>query len=534
MFLNFKLKKNISIVNVRYFNFSLTLLNHYKTLGVCSTATKEEIKKAYIKLANLHHPDKHKGDKDKEELFKKINNAYGVIGKDKERKQYDLELKSQEFIKRAQGGSYEYEEIMRKRSQTKKPSEDEDSDDEDSDFFHSESGGWANFGVGGMGGMDFDPEDIFGAMHGFYTGSRRRKKKQPIKKKAPPFDQSKLNIHIDVEVTLEELYNGATKQIQYVKNCLCKTCKGFGTKTNLTKTCGNCGGKGTVVMNKRGYELMSCNDCGGTGKIILRKDKCGDCNGHKTIRVTETVPLVIPVGTFFNDLIIDKGLGHEHIDFHQMDEKQMRGDLHFHLKEFLHPVFERSGIDLLVNKTISLSEALGGFNFKLKLLDGKEMEFRSPKEGKIVQPGTVFFVKGKGLPRNKYKNTSGNLFIKFNVEFPNRTFLSDEAIKVLQNALLEKPTPKQSNQTETETTTETEPNEAPSQKSGPRIKKSRQQIASELKAQAKENRRIEKMIEADSNIIHLTEIPFFSKLPKFSSLRGLNYSQEEPQQENKS
>jgi len=443
-------------------------------LGVQPNATKDEIKSAYKNMANLHHPDKHKGDKQKEELFKKISNAYSVVGNEKERRLYDQE----NFFQFQQN-----EDRNSARSGSSKSS----NWGFDEDIFQGSRDNWGRFTAYDVPGDvdDFVFEDFD------FRFQRRKKKKKKI-----PFDLTKLHIHLDVDITLEQLFYGTSKEVQYSRNALCHKCNGYGTKTVVKNQCHQCRGLGMISVNTIiGLQHVSCEMCNGSGELVTRKDKCTECFGGKTIRTSCKVPVVIPLGSEYNDLVVVKGQGHEYMEFTQ-GEEQHQGDVFVHLKETTHPIFERNGSDLLMKKCLSLVEALGGFNFELKGIDGKITRIHSQPNGKMVRPGTVYMVKGKGMPRNKYKQTYGNLFILLNVEFPNKQFLSNDAIQVLKN-VFEK-TKSRREGIDQHSTLEQNSN-----------------LSTDNKTNNTNNNN-------NNEKIYLTEVPFFSKLPKFASL---NYVQ---------
>lgn len=396
----------------RAIHLSLALANHYKLLGVTPGATKDEIKAAYKKMASLHHPDKHKGDKAKEEYFKKISNAYTVLSDEKERRQYDMENQLGAF-KRPSYTQYEEYDVE--------------------NMFDSSN--WYNFG-GSSSGVPFDDtdsdEDMF---RNEFTGFSWKKKRK--KRPHPKFDTTKLHIKHKLEITLEDLYAGSTKEIQFTRNVLCTKCKGYGTTNTVKTKCQQCQGSGVVVTHIAGMQQHSgCEVCDGTGELISRKDNCQECRGHGVISTKTKATVVTPFGAEKGDAIVLSGLGNEFFDKHRsgIGEKHV-GDSIVELEEIKHPSFIRSGYDLMYTRTLSLAEALGGYSFDLKLADGSTVNVASQPQGKIVVPDTVYMLKGKGMPKNKYKQTFGNLFVTFKIDYPARPFLPKDFILDLQSIL---------------------------------------------------------------------------------------------------
>ncbi|MBR5784550.1 MAG: DnaJ domain-containing protein, partial [Bacteroidales bacterium] len=212
--------------------------DYYEVLGVSKTATADELKKAYRKLALQYHPDKNQGDKEAEEKFKEAAEAYDVLSNQEKRQRYDQ-------------------------------------------FGHAGVDGQGGFGGGGMSMDDIFSQfgDIFGSFFGGGGGFRGfggggQGARRPVQRGS--------NLRIKVKLTLEEIEKGAEKKIKVNKYVACKQCNGSGSKNNSFETCSHCNGTGVVTQITRTIlgqmQTQSvCPHCGGEGKII--KDKCPECHG---------------------------------------------------------------------------------------------------------------------------------------------------------------------------------------------------------------------------------------------------------------
>ena len=270
----------------------------------------------------------------------------------------------------------------------------------------------------GMGaGSDFDPFSSF-----FNT---RRDVKRKCKAKL-----------INVHVSLEEAYSGASKVIEYEKRVICTSCKGTGAKDpNAKVKCTGCKGKGVkVVVQQMGNMLLqsqkTCDECGGEGEMI--KEKCPKCKGQKiaNIKVKTT-------------LDIDKGVpdGHRYIKKDEGDQypEVENGDVVFEIYLDKHKDFIRKGADLIYKCEISLLQALTGLKFVLKHLDGRKIVIYT-KPGEIIKPLKLKTVKELGMPFFESPYKFGNLYLDFQILFPEK--LTDEQVKkvtdILKNERLHK------------------------------------------------------------------------------------------------
>lgn len=327
--------------------------NYYEILGVPKNATEEEIKAAYKKLVKQYHPDLHPGDASAAEKFKEINEANEVLSDKQKRAAYD----------------YEQE--------------------------HPGMGGPEGFGEGGFGGFGDIFESIF---HGFGGGSVQR-------------DTTGDDVQIQMTLSFMDAAKGCRRNLTYLRNEPCPTCRGTGAKDGAAyKTCPKCGGRGQVRFSQetlfgRTVRMGACPDCGGKGRII--SEKCPVCKGKGAVRRETTVTLDIPAGADTNSYIRKRGFGQA------STEGGEAGDLIVVFRVEPHKLFQRKDLDLYVDLPIPFTAAaLGGKVFVPTLDDAIEYEI---PEG--TQTGTVFTVRGRGI---KSRNGTGNLYLRAVVEVPTR------------------------------------------------------------------------------------------------------------------
>ena len=220
------------------------------------------------------------------------------------------------------------------------------------------------------------------------------------------------NARIDVSVDLEDLYNGATRTIEFEKNVVCKKCHGTGGKLGKTKRCPVCRGKGVTLQNIEmlGMQMQmeqECERCGGKGVIF--SEVCPHCKGRKIVRENKKLTLEIEKGMENGQKIVFKGESEQSPD-------TIPGDLIVTLKQKTHRFFKkRIRDDLFADVNLNLKEALFGYNKKIKHLDGREFYIES---NKITQPDEVRIITGEGMPVHKFPSQKGDLKIKFNVNLP--------------------------------------------------------------------------------------------------------------------
>jgi len=349
--------------------------DYYDKLEVKPTATVEEIKKAYKKLAIKFHPDKNLNNPEAAEKFKEISEAYEVLSDEKKRQTYDKYGK--DAVKEG-GGFHSAEDIF-------------------ASFFGG--GGFGSFfGGGGRGG----PRKGENIMH-------------------------------PLQVNLEDLYKGKTSKLAVQRNVICTNCKGSGAKTGKEGgKCKGCDGKGVKIMIKQMGPMIQqfqtvCPDCQGKGETIKEEDKCTECKGKKVIKDRKVLQVYVDPGMSNGQKIIFSG---------EADEAPgvEPGDIVFVVSEKPHSTFKRQGTDLVMEYSIPLIEALGGFSFNVNHLDGRVLLVKSEK-GEVIKPGDIRCIANEGMPTHKKPFEKGNLYIRFNIEFPAPNFLKEKQIQQLETLL---------------------------------------------------------------------------------------------------
>lgn len=349
--------------------------DYYDILGVSKSASKEEIKKAYKKMAKKYHPDLNKGDSSAEQKFKDINEAASVLTNDNKRAQYD------------QFGS----EGMKYGQQ-------------------SGFGGGAG-GFGGFGGAGFDMNDIFESFFGggFGTGSRRRGPR-------PGSD-----LRYDMEITLEEAATGIDKKVKMKKRDTCDDCDGHGGHD--VSTCSTCGGSGVVMQRRRTpFGIMqtqsTCETCHGSGESY--KTECSTCNGKGWQVKEKTVKISIPAGVSSGSRLRIPGEGEPG------EPGAPMGDLYIFITVQEHEFFEREDDDLHIEVPISFSQAISGDSIEVPTITGKA-KLKVPAG---IQPSTLLRMKGEGIPHLQGYG-KGDQYVKITVDVPKK-------INKKQRELLEK------------------------------------------------------------------------------------------------
>lgn len=351
--------------------------DYYNILGVSKNATKEEIKKAFRKLAHKYHPDKG-GDPQK---FKEINEAYQVLSDDKKRKQYD------------QFGAY-------------------------SDNMNGFSGfNWQDFAnqarTSGFDNIEFDFGDLGDIFSEFFgMGNRKQRYKHNRAR----------NIELILEIPFMDAVKGAEKEIKYKRNVVCSRCKGNktepGYKLNTCQVCNGTGEQITVRQTILGSfrSVSVCNQCQGEGKIPEKK--CSQCKGEGIINEKRRIKINIPAGIDNGETIKIAGAGDEL-------PTVPAGDLYITIKVIPHNKLKRKDYDIFSEEKVSFIDAILGTKIYVDTIDGK-IRLKIPPG---TQPGQVFKLKGKGVPKLKGYGR-GNHFVKIIIEIPKK-------INKKQKALLE-------------------------------------------------------------------------------------------------
>ncbi len=356
--------------------------DYYSILGVSKNASKEEIKKAFRRLAHKYHPDKG-GDEAK---FKEINEAYQVLSNDQKRAQYDQFGRTFEGGGAQQGG-FDFSNF--------------------SQWFGGaqHSGQNANFNW-----QDFGFEDLFGDFFGASRTGRRQKSRAA-------------DIVVDLTLTLEEILHSTEKEISLKKFVQCGHCHGTGVEPgSKMKTCPDCKGTGqihrvrqTILGNFQ--EIKTCPRCYGAGKIPEKV--CSSCRGTGRVKKIEKIIIKIPAGIEDGQMIKLEGKGEAG------GLSQHPGDLYVKIHIAPHPLFQREGANLILEKKIKITQAILGDTIEIPTLE-KDIRLKIPAG---IQPGQTIKVEGKGLPYFGQRKR-GDLLVKVDVEIPKR--LSKRAKELLK------------------------------------------------------------------------------------------------------
>lgn len=347
--------------------------DYYEVLGVDRSASADEIKKAYRKLAVKYHPDKNPGDKSAEEKFKEAAEAYAILSDPDKKARYDqfghagVEGAGPDFS----GGYDDINDILK-------------------EFFGRGFGGFGGFGGG-------------------------RGQQQPRVHRGR-------DIRVRVKLTLEEIARGVIKDINIEKNVPCSECGGRGAKNSADiKSCPACNGTGQVqrVVNTflgQTVTYSTCQQCGGEGKIIT--NPCRSCGGTGLVRKKETVKVTIPAGVEAGMQLTKEGAGHA------AKNNGINGDLLIVIEEQEHPDFQREGNNLFHTHVISLPDAILGGEVEVPCLDGT---YKIKIEAG-TQSGTVVRLKGKGLPSLNGYGGKGDLYVKLAVWIPKKLNKEEKAL----------------------------------------------------------------------------------------------------------
>lgn len=353
--------------------------DYYTILGVERSATADDIKKAFRKLATKYHPDKKGGDEAK---FKEISEAYAVLGDQKKRSEYDAYGHSFSNGGGAQGagagfGGFDWSQFSQ------------------------------GFGNGGQG-FEFDLGDIMGGFgdifgnRGGREGNRGR------------------DISIDAELSFEESVFGVTRKVLITKNATCVICKGNGAAPGTElDTCKQCNGNGKVRETRQSVlgtfaTVRTCEYCEGTGKIP--KEPCKTCRGAGVTRTEEEIEIKIPTGIEAGEMIRMTGRG-------EAVKNGKAGDLYIKIHVRKHASIIRDGDTLRSTLTIKVSDALLGTQYDVPTLDGA-VKITIPAG---IQSGEILRIKGKGVPRG---SSRGDFMVRIVIATP--TKLSRNAKRLIE------------------------------------------------------------------------------------------------------
>ncbi len=339
--------------------------DYYELLGVDRGADADTIKQAYRKLAKKYHPDLHPGDAEAERMFKEVNEAYSVLSDPQKKSNYDQFGNPEGPMGGGFGGGGSYE------------------------------GGFSDFG---------DLGDIFGSIFGgAFGGGGSARRSGP---------QRGEDVQARVTLTFEEAVFGCKKDVSYSRNRKCSACHGSGAEPGTSaETCSDCRGSGQKVKVQRMGGMafqtqVTCDKCRGTGKII--KNPCSKCRGATLERESRNITVNIPAGINNGERIALRGQGNEG------KYGGPAGDLILVVTVKPHTVFKREGYDVYCEVPITIAEATLGAEIEVPTLEGNVKY--TIAEG--TQPGTIFTMRGKGVPYINSQNRRGDLIFTINVEIP--------------------------------------------------------------------------------------------------------------------
>jgi molecular chaperone DnaJ len=328
--------------------------DYYELLGVDRSASEEEVKKAYRKLALKHHPDRNPGDKQSEETFKQVSEAYQVLSDPQKRSQYDQ-------------------------------------------FGHAAFGDNGPF----SGGFDFTAgfEDIFGDIFGEFFGSGTRRRGSRSRGE---------DLRYNLTLSFEEAVGGTEKKIKVPRHGICETCRGTGAKVGTSpQTCPTCRGRGQVSFQQGFFSVSrSCTQCNGQGTTI--KEPCAACAGAGRVRKLHTLSVKIPPGVDTGSRLKLRAEGET-----APTAGGAAGDLYVVIEVEPHPIFVRDNLDVLCDLPISFVQAALGTELDVPTLEGK-VKMKIPAG---TQSGKVFRLKGKGI-QDVQGYHQGDQLVRVHVETP--------------------------------------------------------------------------------------------------------------------
>ncbi len=331
-------------------------LCYYEVLQVSKNATTAEIKKAYRKLALKYHPDKNPGDKEAEEKFKLINEAYAVLSDEEKRRVYDLYGK--EGLKGSSSNGFTSTSM-----------------DDIMDIFNS----------------------MFGDAFGFGTTQKRRKQ-------TPYF----LDLELEISLDFNEAVFGTQKEIEVIYKSPCEACNATGAKNGKLYTCSYCGGQGQIVM-RQGFMTFTqeCPQCHGKGKEI--REKCLECNGSGAKLKQEKITVNIPAGVDYGHRLRVPGKGN-------VDINGQRGDLYLHFDIKDDENFVRDGLNIYIEVPVFFTQVLLSEEIEVPTLDGSVKIKLNPK----VQDKEHFIFNNKGVVDVNNPNRRGKFIAQIKIVYPKK------------------------------------------------------------------------------------------------------------------
>jgi len=363
-----------------------TKKDYYEVLGVDRNASKEDIKKAYRKLAIKYHPDKNPGNKDAEEKFKEATEAYEVLANDERRRLYDQF--GHEGVQAGASGFHGFR---------------------DASDFEDLFGGFRDI----FGSDIFESFFGFGDIFGRTRTSTRARERTTVRGS---------DLRYDLELSLEEAAFGATKEIHLSREETCPECNGTGMKPGTGSiTCQQCGGTGQIRRTQGFFTIAStCPRCRGTGRVI--ESYCKTCGGKGTVSRRRRIRIDIEPGVEDGTVLRLNGEGNAGSG----GGGGMNGDLIVVIRLKQHPYFLRKGNDILCQIPISAFQAMIGANIKVPTLDGKTVKISIPPG---TQSGSIFRLRKEGIPYMRRRGR-GDQLVKIVVDVPRD--LSLEEKKILQ------------------------------------------------------------------------------------------------------
>jgi len=362
--------------------------DYYEILSVPKNASAAEIKKAYRKLAQKHHPDANAGDPKAEERFKEVSAAYDVLGDEEKRAAYD---RVREMGAGGFGAGF------------------------------PGAGGTGSEGPGGFRYETVDVGDLSDLFGGMFGGSRGRARRPQARQRRGA------DLETEVRLSFDDAMAGVTIPVTLDGPAVCTTCHGSGAAPGTQPvTCATCGGSGQVAVNQGFFQMeQTCPTCSGTGRTI--ETPCPTCHGSGAVRRSRTVKVKVPAGVKDGARIRVAGRGEPGGPGGQP------GDLYVRVRVGEHPVFGRKGDNLTVDLPVSYPEAALGSNVKVPTLNGP-VTLKVPAG---TPSGKTFRVKGKGAPK---RGGHGDLLVTVNVDVPKKlSKRENELLGELRDAETESP-----------------------------------------------------------------------------------------------